>query len=334
MREPVTNVAVALAAAVGLLLLLEAGARTVWPPPRELSADVIWEAQRPESYGKDRFRRARAGGFHFREPAPGDSVFAPSTWRVLFLGDSFTAGDGIESASDRFSDLIEERLNSAFVAGERAERVHLFNAGKSGANPDQWLRFFTEIEPLYHPHAVFAIFFLRDGTRLGTSLRFNRELIAPIRARYEAMPLYGSSRLMRTIYTRFAWRDYTRMFKRKLISSYLGSERERAEWTRQQAALLQIAERCCQGGIAFHLIIFPMLFDLKDYEFGAVEEQIEDFARRNRLALFSLTPGFIGRDERSLWVASNDQHPNEEGHRIAAQTLLPYVEESLRALSR
>ncbi len=46
----------------------------------------------------------------FRERPPGPEIYAPDVMRILFLGDSFTFGDGIERGEDRFTDLIEARL--------------------------------------------------------------------------------------------------------------------------------------------------------------------------------------------------------------------------------
>lgn len=135
--------------------------------------------------------------------------------------------------------------------------------------------------------------------------------------------------MLRFFYNRLAWRDYTKKFKEILTSSYLGSPEERAAWQEQQKYLLNIENTCRHKNIAFHLDIFPLLFNLKDYEFHAVEEEIMAFAKRYDMPFFSLTPGFLGEEDRTLWVASNDQHPNEKGHRIAADTLLPYLRTTL-----
>ncbi len=103
----------------------------------------------------------------------------------------------------------------------------------------------------------------------------------------------------------------------------------------QQEALLEIDARCRRVGVPFHLVVFPLLFELDDYAFHDVEAEIERFAERSRIPHFSLTPAFLGREDHALWVASNDQHPNAEGHAIAAERLLPYVRDAvIDALAR
>ena len=42
---------------------------------------------------------------------------AAGVTRIVFLGDSFTFGDGIERGKDRFTDLIESRLNADDASG-------------------------------------------------------------------------------------------------------------------------------------------------------------------------------------------------------------------------
>jgi len=80
-----------------------------------------------------------------------------------------------------------------------------------------------------------------------------------------------------------------------------------------------------------HLIVFPLLYDLEsEYRFHEVEKEITRFAGASEIPVFSLTPGFIGRTSRTLWISPHDQHPNELGHRIAAETLYPYLKKVVR----
>jgi hypothetical protein len=112
-----------------------------------------------------------------------------------------------------------------------------------------------------------------------------------------------------------------------LTSFYLGTKREKSTWLYQQRFLVKISKYCSKKKISFHLVIFPMLFNLKDYQFHDVEDETVKFAQSNEISVYSLTPGFIGEEDSELWVANNNQHPNEKGHQIAATTLLPFIRE-------
>ncbi|HJO24980.1 MAG: SGNH/GDSL hydrolase family protein [Myxococcota bacterium] len=290
-----------------------------------LDIEEIWRAQRTRSPAVVDRTGVDVGGERFREEEISEAAFAPGTRRLLFLGDSFTVGAGLLERSDRFTDRVETVLSPG---------LHVFNAGRGGSNPDRWLRYLELLLPVYRPDAVIAVFFLRNGTLLGTSLALNRKEIEPIRARAEARPLYGRSALLRFFWDRLAWREYTRRFETRMQRSYLGSPEERAMWHHQQDALRAIRDRCRAAGIPFLLVIFPLLLDLNDYRFHAIEDEIEYFAAGLDIPVFSLTPAFLGRDAREVWVASNDQHPNSEGHRIAAERLAPRLRDLLEEIER
>lgn len=267
----------------------------------------------------------------FRQTPSGKDASAAGVTRIVFLGDSFTFGDGIERGKDRFTDLIESRLNADDASGGGARRFHTYNAGVSGSRPNHWVRYFERLLPAYKPDLVLAIFFLRDGTNLCTSLRCHRRTIEEIRAKYESRLFHRVSSLARLYYARKIMREFSVGYRDQVLNSYLGTDGQRTIWVDQQEALRDIRDRCWALGAEFHLIIFPMLFDLDRYPYGPVEDEISRFAREADIRCFSLLEGFRGRDARSLWVAAHDQHPNEQGHRIAADTLYPYLRRAIGA---
>ena len=291
----------------------------------DLSAEKMYESQKFNMFIKVNEENIEIGDEQFREEKLTDELFGEKYIRILFLGDSFTWGSGIKNRNDRFSNIIETKLNQELQKISGSKKIHIFNAGVGGSNPAWWVKHFNVIEPFYKPHSVFAIFFLRDGTRLGTSLFHHKGIIDEINKTYASLPFYNSSHLLRFICNRLAWKEFTDTFKGMLTSSYLGSYTQQTEWRNQQFHLLKISEMCKQKQIPFHLVIFPLLFNLKSYEFHGVEEEIKRFAKAHDIPLYSLTPGFLGEDDHTLWVAPSDQHPNEKANRIAADTLQPFI---------
>jgi hypothetical protein len=214
------------------------------------------------------------GDHVFREDPITTDVFAPNRLRVLFLGDSFTAGWGVPDAGGRFTDILEARLARGVEDGDSGRRIHVFNAGRNGTVPVEWAEYLRELLPAYRPHAVIAVFFLRDGTPLGTSLRLNEPIIEQILRRYERKRFYESSHLARFFYHRLAWRDFSNYYQLRITASYLGTESDQVVWTRQQRALVAMAEECHTLGVPFHLVLFPMLFNLQSYDYFRVEDAI------------------------------------------------------------
>jgi hypothetical protein len=76
----------------------------------------------------------------------------PGKKRILFLGDSFTIGYGIQK-KDRFSDVI---------AKQAPEHVEIMNMGMWGYSMDQELLVLTDLGLQYNPDVVVASIFLDD----------------------------------------------------------------------------------------------------------------------------------------------------------------------------
>lgn len=262
----------------------------------------------------------------FREEELPYNVFQDNYKRILFLGDSFTEGHGIEKGENRFSDIIENRLNMSLQTN--GFKYHIYNAGKSATEPEDWIHFLDTLLPIYKPQYVFAVFFLRDGTDLCTSLICHEKEIKSIYAKYENKSWYKYTDVGKHIGNFMAKREFTSIYKKKIKSYYLGSKEERGTWIKQQIYLLEINNICKKNNVEFHLIIFPLLYDLESkYQFYDVENEISNFAGNNDISTFSLINGFIGQKSKSLWVSIKDQHPNEKGHLVAANTLYPYLKE-------
>ncbi len=329
-RRTLPSLALAGVSIIVAVGLAEAGFR-VLSARGALSAEEIWRAQ--DEGAASQLEQSTIGEFSFSEEPIPARAHATDITRLLFLGDSFTVGWGLAERSQRFTDLVEETLDAELRSSGRGG-LHVFNASVGGTNPLQWASYLEALLPVFEPDAVVAVFFLRSGTTLATSLVANRDAIEPIRQRYAAKPFYGTSAIATFFWNRLAWRDYTDFFKQRMKDAYLGSRKQRLMWLIQQRYLLEIADGCAKQSIPFHLVIFPLLFDLDDYEFLDVEAEIERFAAGHGIPVHSLTAAFLGRTDHELWIANNDQHPNAEGHRIAAEALLPYLRSSVLYLEQ
>ena len=75
---------------------------------------------------------------------------------------------------------------------------------------------------------------------------------------------------------------------------------------------------------------FPILAELDaKYPFNAVCDLIMQFSTENELPAHNLLPAFLGRNASDLWVSPANQHPNAQGHAIAADSLDPFVRQLL-----
>ncbi len=111
--------------------------------------------------------------------------------------------------------------------------------------------------PSFRPSIVFAVFFLRDGTSMCTSLACFNQQIAEWRDDYTGGFLYEHSFVARALEERAVTNAFNACFEALLRSSYLGTESETTIWRREQASLLTLAAFRRENGIPFHLVLFP-----------------------------------------------------------------------------
>lgn len=267
----------------------------------------------------------------FRQRPFDAHLFDENSVRILFLGDSFTFGSGVADGNARFPDLIAARLEREAPAGKR---YYVYNAGVGGTEPTRWVGYLEKLMPSYRPNIVFGVFFLRDGTKMCTSLSCFNGKIAELKAKLTGGFLYKYSYVARTIEDHAVATAFDAYYETLMRDAYLGSEDEKATWRREQASLLRLASICRENGIPFHMVLFPVLLNLDHYPFDAVEAEISRFAQEHAIPSFSLTPGFRNKSSSDLWVSPSNQHPNARGHRIAADTLYPYVVDTLAHVSQ
>ena len=252
----------------------------------------------------------------------------PGRRRVLLLGDSFTHGLGVLDESKIFPEILERQLGEMdrFPGG-----VDLLNAGRPGSLTREWLGLYRWAAREFEPDVVVIVFFLRDGTTLGSNPNFFGPIRREIVLRNTESLLYRFSCLYRLWRDRVDRRLVAERYTRELIDAYLGDEQQTEEWFRAGLNLWKLRGLVERKGAKLGFVIFPILAELHDdYPFKPVTDLLEVYATEGlRVPLHNLLPAFLGRHGPDLWVSPLNQHPNEKGHAIAAESLLPFVVELL-----
>jgi len=94
--------------------------------------------------------------------------------RIIFLGDSFTAGDGVAN-EDRFSDLVMDSIGN----------LECYNFGLTASGTDQQVLIYEHIAKQFDHDIIFLGFSLHDITRLGPELIWRAHRI---RLEYVVLP--------------------------------------------------------------------------------------------------------------------------------------------------
>lgn len=302
--------------AFGLLLglaAIEVVARLAWTRP--WYDQLVAEQADPEWKSKI---RKNSLGLRGREPA---SPRPEGVERVLVLGDSFTFGSGVIDDEAIFVSRLERSLSS-----EPGRRVEILNGGKPGSITGDWLSLLRRVGPAFRPDVVLVVFFLRDGTRTTVGEGFFGPVRSGIAARNRDSWLYRNLYAWRWWRDRLDRREISDRYSREILLAYLGDEEQTAEWRAAQANLRTIRDESAALGARTGLVVFPILADFGPrHPFLPVIDRIEQAGIEAGLPVLDLLPAFRGEDPSGLWVSPLDQHPNQRGHEIAAQAILPFL---------
>ena len=102
-----------------------------------------------------------------------------------------------------------------------------------------------------------------------------------------------------------------------------------ANWVRTKKAVLEISSIASSIGADFHVIVIPDFHDLRPSSpYKQIYQKIAHEFSELGLSVENTFPEFsekFGGKETSVWVASDDVHPNEKGHELMARQLIQAI---------
>ncbi len=241
------------------------------------------------------------------------------TRRVLFLGDSFTFGWGVND-DETFCVRLEALLND-FKAGNDVV-WECVNLGASGYNTIQERILFEESVDRFKPDVV-ALVYYRNDTEPNLDSKSNPTL----QYRHARFWLWEEAKI------RLNNRLGREAFKvRKLIyTNPLESFRERGlKWRESKEAHAGIARGCRERGIPFLTVIQPA-FDINqpfdaDFPVSPIHAEVARGCREENARCVDLLDQFEPGDNVRLGLRG-DGHTNAAGHREIARILEPVIRE-------
>jgi len=245
--------------------------------------------------------------------------------RILILGDSFTFGSGVQSVKDTFPEILESMLNRG------NKKIEVLNGGKPGSFPSGWLKLYRRVGKTFDPDLVLIVFFLRDGTTEYLAFSFFQRIREEINLKNNNSWFYQHFYIYRFVKNRLDRSMISNKYTQSLKNAYLGDRDQTKVWRNAQADLLKIKSLAQTHSTEIGFVIFPVLAELNEsYPFKEICNHLEEFAIAHDFPVHNLLPSFLGYNASELWVSAYNQHPNEKAHQIAAESMLPFVNELLR----
>lgn len=264
-------------------------------------------------------------------------------FRIVVLGDSVTFGHGVE-LDQAYHKILERMLNLGLKIRLRYE---VLNFGVSGYNVAMEAIVLREKALRYKPDLVIVGFNLNDGDpppKLeeileGRGSKTSGRIPLPGKAwLQEHSYLYGIVAIGGTeVFLRLGvWkRELMYGLTANLFESITEPRRETESWRKVSDGLIQVLELSRKVNAKVVLVAFPLQVQM-DYDprrppmgnltlqdLRRPQEKLREFAAEKGIAFVDLLPVYnsLRTKNRPLFVNDVTSHPDEKGHRIAAEEI-------------
>jgi hypothetical protein len=245
---------------------------------------------------------------------------ADGTYRILGLGDSYLYGQGV-----RREDTCLARL-PALISGHTEAALEVLNTGLPGANTAVELQVLEEWGLAQQPDLVLVHFVLNDvepsaWRASGPKVECFHGIQAARQGEWSW--LREHSALFDLFETRVLGELRGRRYNQWMIESYMADS---ANWAEVTGALAGIERLCREAQVPLVVVIFPFYVQLDgDYPFQPIHDLVTAHCEALGVAVLDLRSAYAAFEGPELWVHPVDQHPNEQGHEIAAIRIAEYL---------
>ena len=251
---------------------------------------------------------------------------AEGHFRILAIGDSFTAAEAV-SFDDSFAKRLERALNHRSLDGTVYE---VLNLGVSRRSTPEEVDLAKRMIPRFSADLVVLAYCLNDSEDWtdpnGVQALRGRHAFERFREpKGFAGFLYRHSALARIVarrlYNARTHRGHGRYYRALYRPGYSG-------WKKTREALAELGELSRSSGVPVVLMVFPLYsWGLDEsYPFRAIHGRLRKAAQETGLRHLDLFPAHGGYEPvRVEALPGIDAHPNEIGHRIAAEALWKFL---------
>ncbi|MBI3590005.1 MAG: SGNH/GDSL hydrolase family protein [Candidatus Melainabacteria bacterium] len=236
---------------------------------------------------------------------------------VLIVGDSLVAGEGIENVSDRFSDILVNKLGAKYAV------INVSECGLDTGEEIQHFRNFPYKADLiiwsYYPNDIEGANFKEDYSFSNIDPPKNIDW------------LVSSSYFVNYIY----WK----LTKWKIINSkknYLIWLKEQFDdpsvWKNHKQELEEIYKLCEAQNSKLLVVLFPILSHIPESQ--AMLVKINKVFNALNVPVLDISKLISDVKKKELVVSDDDPHPSKKLHKIVAENLYPLVIKSLKGDSK
>jgi hypothetical protein len=254
--------------------------------------------------------RIRINAAGFRDDVDYSEEKPAGTFRAVVLGDSFTFAGKVALA-----DTMAKRLEG-WLRKDPSMRYEVLNLAVPGYNTDQEASILDDVGLRYAPDLVLVSFVLNDALPAGQLVPKAPRIPEPVRRvlkrSYLVQFLYDREKRLRSDWTKGSFKG---------ASEVSDLRPDTPGFHRVETSLTRIRDLAANRHARLLVVIWPMLERLDSYPFGSEHALVVATCERLGIPALDLLPVFRGRDEKALWVAGSDHHPNAAAQRMAADAV-------------
>lgn len=258
----------------------------------------------------------RKNGFGCRDNVEYGKYVPEGKRRVSFLGDSFTAGQGIKNINDRFVNRIRSHRSDW--------DVHMI--ADLGWDTDTELGFLKQIVgDGYQIDNVVLVFCLNDVSDLMPnwmdSVRIAEGDISNsgwlIHNSYFVNFLYAHWKIMSNPFTK----DYY---------AFIGDGYRGQVWEKEMKQLRELRDFVRSNGGKLMVVTFPFVNAVgPKYPYAAIHQQLDDFWKAENVPHLDLLSIYKDQPATKLTVNRFDAHPNEYAHQLATDAIEKFIAQNM-----
>lgn len=250
----------------------------------------------------------------FRDRREFEKQVPPGVRRIVFFGDSFTAGHGVRNMADRFPDRIEQALNE-----RQPGHWQVTNLGEPGYDVSliEGLMSATFRKEKYAADECVYVCMLNDIEG------YDPRTVPVIKTIQQAQPrfwLWTRTYFFNWLY--FRWQQF-RAGRTVDYFPHLAESYSTPAWEGMAQSIRQMQFTCRDSGVRLRIVVFPFLHDLKSPDrFQPAREKICRLGDELNVPVLDLYLLLMEHQNERLTVNRFDNHPNEACHQLVAEYLV------------
>lgn len=266
-------------------------------------------------------RHWKTNGNDSRDDIEYRRFIAPGKRRISFLGDSFTAGQGIKNIEDRFPNRIRARRSDW--------EIHII-AGLGWDTDKELFSLKYLVANHYQLDNVVLVYCLNDVFDLSPRMEDSlRSVGLEIR---NAGWLVQNSYFVNFLYTR--WKVMRNPATRGYFA-FIGEGYQGEIWGKETKQLRELRDLVRSNGGKFMVVTFPFVNAVgPNYPYAAIHKQLDDFWKAENVPHLDLLSVYENEPASKLTVNRFDAHPNEHAHQLATDVIEKFIADNLRAIQK